>query len=150
MTVPGFAISTLDDGRTSWRAVASLADVLAGEVFAATQPAPTMADVAAALTADIQSWLDGTAAQNGYDSLASCISYKDSAIAQWAADATAALTWRDAVWQAAFAWQQSASANPPATFPTSAEVITGLPQAVDYGWVVHEPGAATALLVGSN
>lgn len=109
-----------------------------------------MADVAAALTADIQSWLDGTAAQNGYDSLASCISYKDSAIAQWAADATAALTWRDAVWQAAFAWQQSASANPPATFPTSAEVITGLPQAVDYGWVVHEPGAATALLVGSN
>ena len=145
-----YAITTTNTGRTSYRAIASEAELMGGETPSPQPPEPTMADVAAALTADIQSWLDGTAAENGYDSLASCISYKDSAIAQWAEDATAALIWRDAVWQAAFAWQQSASANPPATFPTSAEVITGLPQAVDYGWVVHEPGAATALLVGSN
>jgi hypothetical protein len=146
----GFAISTLDNGRASWRAVASEADLLAGEVYAHAPPAPTMADAAAALTVAVQYWLDATAGQNGYDSLASCISYKDSSIAQWAADAAAALSWRDAVWQAAFQWQQGAVANPPATFPTSTEVIASLPQAVDYGWVVHEPGAATALLVGSN
>jgi len=145
-----YAITTTNTGRTSYRAIASEAELMGGETPSPQPPEPTMADVAAALTADIQSWLDGTAAQNGYDSLASCISYKDSAIAQWAEDATAALIWRDAVWQAAFAWQQSASANPPATFPTSAEVIAGLPQAVNYGWVVHEPGAATALLVVSN
>jgi hypothetical protein len=145
-----YAITTTNAGLTSYRAIAFEAELLDGETISTKPPVPTMADIAATLTADIQSWLDGIAAQNGYDSLASCISYKDSAIAQWAADATAALTWRDAVWQAAFAWQQAAIANPPATFPTSAQVIAGLPQAVNYGWVVHEPGAATALLVGSN
>ncbi|TPG08329.1 hypothetical protein EAH88_11910 [Rhodanobacter glycinis] len=93
------------------------------------------------LIADVQAWLDATASQNGYNSLASCISYKDSAIAQWAADATAAIAWRDAVWQAAFQWQQAASANPPATFPTSAEVIAQLPQPEAFGWIVHQPGA---------
>lgn len=103
-------------------------------------PSPTMADAAAALTADVQAWLDATAGQNGYDSLASCISYKDSAITQWATDATAAIAWRDAVWLACFQWQQSAQANPPATFPTSAEVIAQLPQPEKFGWVVHAPG----------
>lgn len=104
-------------------------------------PAPTLADASAALTVDVQAWLDSTAGQNGYDSLASCISYKDSAVAQWATDATAAIAWRDAVWQAAFAWQQSASTNPPATFPTSADVIAQLPQPETFGWVAHQPGA---------
>jgi len=136
-----FAVSILPGGRTSFRAISDVADLLTGETLSLTQPAPTMADAAAALTADVQSWLDGTADQNGYDSIASCISYKDSAIAQWAADAAAALSWRDAVWQAAFQWQQAALANPPVTFPTSAEVIAGLPQAVAYGWVTHQPGA---------
>jgi hypothetical protein len=137
-----YAITTTNTGRTSYRAIASEAELMGGETPSPQPPEPTMADVAAALTADIQSWLDGTAAQNGYDSLTSCISYKDSAIAQWAADATAALTWRDAVWHAAFAWQQSASANPPATFPTSAEVIAQLPQPEVFGWVTHQPGGA--------
>ena len=104
-------------------------------------PAPTMADCAAALKTDVQAWLDSTAGQNGYDSLASCISYKDSAIVQWSADATAAIAWRDAVWQACFQWQQSAVSNPPATFPTSAEVIAQLPQPASYGLVSHQPGA---------
>jgi hypothetical protein len=100
-----------------------------------------MADAAAALTADVQAWLDATAQGNGYDSIASCVSYRDSAIAQWAADAAAAIVWRDAVWLACFQWQQSASTNPPATFPTSAEVIAQLPQPEAFGWVVHAPGA---------
>ena len=137
----GFAISTLSNGRTSWRAVASAADLLDGEVFAPQPPAPTMADIAAALTADIQAWLDVTAGQNGYDSLASCISYTGSTITQWQADAVAALAWRDAVWQACFLWQQSAIANLPATFPTSAEVIAQLPQPETFGWITHQPGA---------
>jgi hypothetical protein len=137
----GYAISTLTSGLTSWRAIASENDLLPGETFATEPPAPTMADAAAALTADVQAWLDATAQGNGYDSIASCVSYRDSAIAQWAADAVAAIAWRDAVWLAAFQWQQSASETPPAAIPTSAEVIAQLPQPDAHGWVVHAPGA---------
>lgn len=104
-------------------------------------PSLTFVQEVTALTADVQAWLDATAAQNGYDSLASCISYAGSAVAQWNADAAAAHAWRDAVWQACFQWQQSAVANPPATFPTSAEVIAQLPQPGTLGWIVHQPGA---------
>lgn len=104
-------------------------------------PESTLAEAAAALSADVQAWLDEIAETDGYDSLASCISYRDSAVAQWAADAAAAIAWRDAVWQAAFQWQQAALANPPTSFPTSAEVIAQLPQPEAYGWVVHSPGA---------
>jgi hypothetical protein len=146
----GYAICTLDDGRTSWRAVATDAGLLPGETFSAAPPPPTMADAAAALIVDVQAWLDSTSGQNGYDSIASCVSYKDSGVAKWVADATAAIAWRDAVWLAAFQWQQAASASPPATFPTSAEVIAQLPQPEAFGWVTHAPGAGAANLVGSN
>lgn len=137
-----YAILNSPNGCTSYRAIASEAYLLPGETFATEPPAPTMADAAAALTADVQAWLDATAGQNGYDSLAACISYRDSAVTQWAADATVAIAWRDAVWQACFQWQQSASTNPPATFPTSDEVIAQLPQPEAYGWVTHAPGSA--------
>jgi hypothetical protein len=138
----GFAISASISGQTSYRAVASSDDLLSGETFATEPPSPTMADAAAALTADVQAWLDTTAQSNGYDSIASCISYAGDAIAQWSADAEAAKAWRSAVWQACFQWQQNALANPPTTFPTSAEVIAQLPQPEAYGWVVHQPGAS--------
>jgi hypothetical protein len=137
----GYAVVALASGRTSYRAVLSEADLLPGEAFATDPPEPTMADAAAALAVDVQAWLDTAAQGNGYDSIASCVSYRGSAIAQWAADAVAAIAWRDAVWQACFQWKQSASDNPPTTFPTSAEVISQLPQPEAYGWVVHPAGA---------
>lgn len=139
----GYAVSWSASGRTSWRAVASEGDLLPGETFALSPPAPSLADIAAMLTAAVQSWLDATAAGNGYDSLASCISYRGSAIAQWSADADAAHAWRDAVWQACFEWQQSAATDPPATPPTVEQVIAQLPQPEAFGWVVHAPGEAT-------
>lgn len=138
----GYAITTYPNGTTGYRAVASEADVLAGETFATEPPAPTLADAAAALSAAVQTWLDTTARANGYDSIASCISYRGSSIAQWDADAIAALAWRDAVWLAAFQWQQAALDNPPASFPTAADVIATLPQPGAYGWVQHLPGEA--------
>jgi len=107
-------------------------------------PAPTLADAANALMGDVQRWLDGTAGQNGYNSLESCVSYINSAVPQYKADATAAIAWRDAVWTACFQWQQSASSNPPAMLPTSTEVIAELPQSVTFGWIVHAPGAPSA------
>lgn len=136
-----YAITTNANGTTGWRVIASSEDIVLGEVISDTQPSPTMADAAAAITTDVQAWLDATACQNGYDSLASCISYIGSSVAQWDADAVAAHAWRDAVWLACFQWQQSASDNPPTTFPTSAEVIAQLPQPETFGWVVHLPGA---------
>lgn len=139
----GYAIINRPNGKTSWRAIASEADLLTGEIFAIEPPVPTLADVSATLITDVQAWLDATAQANGYDSIASCISYKDSSVAQWNDDATAALAWRDAVWQACFQWQQDALANPPATFPNSAEVIAQLPQPAQFGWVVHPPGASS-------
>ncbi|MGN2244948.1 hypothetical protein ACFWZU_15745 [Frateuria sp. GZRR33] len=142
MSMYGYAVTFHADGTTGYRAIASEADLLPGETFAAEPPAPTLADVSAALTADVQAWLDATAQGNGYDSIASCISYRGSAVTQWNDDAVAALAWRDAVWQAAFQWQQDALANPPSTFPTSQEVIAQLPQPAQYGWVVHAPGSA--------
>lgn len=105
-------------------------------------PMPTMDEAAAALAGDVQVWLDTTAQGNGYDSLASCISYLNSSIAQYAADAAAALAWRDAVWPDCFQKQQDAIANPPSVIPTSAQVIATLPQPEAFGWVVHAPGGS--------
>lgn len=144
MAVNGYAVSVLPDGRTSYRAVVSESDLLLGETFASEPPEPTLADAAAAMTMDVQAWLDTNAQANGYDSLASCISYRGSSVAQWDRDAAVALAWRDAVWTAAFAWQQSAASAPPATFPTSGEVIAQLPQPGEFGWSIHAPGAPDA------
>ena len=138
----GYAITQYTDGTTGYRAIDSADALLPSETFATAPPPPTMQDAAAALTIDVQRWLDATAQGNGYDSIASCISYRGSSIAQWDTDATAALAWRDAVWQACFQWQQNAQANPPATFPTSQEVIAQLPQPEAFGWVLHPPGAS--------
>jgi hypothetical protein len=137
-----YAISKTPSGLTSFRAIADGEALADGETLSDVPPAPTMDDAAAALTADVQGWLDATAGQNGYDSLASCISYRGSAVAQWDADAKAGAAWRDAVWQACFQWQQNALANPPTIFPTSQEVIAQLPQPEQFGWVVHQPGAS--------
>ncbi|UGB47013.1 hypothetical protein LQ772_06895 [Frateuria edaphi] len=112
-----------------------------GRPVAIAPPAPTLADVAASLSVSVQTWLDGVAKANGYDSLASCISYRGSSVAQWDADAIAGMAWRDAVWQAAFQWQQDAQASPPTPLPTAADVIAGLPQPAAYGWTTHAPGA---------
>lgn len=136
-----YAISTNPGGTTSCRAIGSSDELMPGETLSDKQPEPSLADVAAALSADVQTWLDQTAQTNGYDSLASCISYRGSSVAQWDADAAHAMAWRDAVWQAAFAWQQSASTSPPSTMPTSAQVIAQLPQPEQFGWVNHAPGA---------
>lgn len=137
-----YAVTTYANGQTGFRAINSATELAPGETFAATLPSPTLADVAASLMPAVQAWLDQTAQANGYDSLASCISYLNSSIAQYADDAASALAWRDAVWPACFQWQQDALANPPASFPTSAEVIAQLPQPEVFGWLTHSPGAS--------
>lgn len=137
----GYAVTTYADGTTGFRTATATDELAPGEVYTETLPTPSLADIATALSAAVQAWLDETARDNGYDSLFSCISYLNSAISQYAADAARALAWRDAVWPACFQWLQGALANPPAVFPSAAEVIAQLPQPGAYGWVVHTPGA---------
>lgn len=51
----------------------------------------------------IQSHIDATAQQRSYDSGVTCSSYVGSANQAWAAEASAFVAWRDAVWSHAYA-----------------------------------------------
>ena len=103
-------------------------------------PGPTFAEIVQALMPGVQAWMDSVARANGYDSVISCASYANSGVEQWRNDAVAVIAWRDAVWQAAYAWQAGANGQLPATIPTVAEVIAQLPQPEAFNWVAHDPG----------
>jgi hypothetical protein len=53
-----YAVITLLDGRTSWRAVASSDDILPGETFATEPPTPTFAEVKLDLCAQVDASAD--------------------------------------------------------------------------------------------
>jgi len=106
-------------------------------------PAPTVQEIIARFMPQLQSWMDGTAQQNGYDSVVSCVSYKDSGVAQWAQDAAAMIAWRDAVWQWAYQQQPTLDAMTPEQIAglTQEYIISQAPEPNEFGWVVHAPGA---------
>jgi len=111
-----------------------------------TPPPPTVDQVIAQFMPQLQQWMDGTAQQNGYDGVVSCVSYKDSGVAQWAADAAAMIAWRDAVWQWAYQQQPTLDAMTPEQVAalTPEYIISQAPKAADFDWVVHAPGAPAA------
>jgi hypothetical protein len=88
-----------------------------GEPFGVTQ---------ARLTATIQAHIDATARQRNYDSALSCVSYLNSTIPTFAAEAAAMLTWRDQCWVTAVQvlGEIMAEIRP---IPTEAEAIALLP-----------------------
>lgn len=137
-----YALIAYANGETGFRAINDASELVAGETLSLTMPAPTLADQAAQLSAAVEAWLDAIARANGYTSLERCISFLNSSVAQWAADAAAALAWRDAVWVACFAQQQAALAAPSASAPSVAALIASLPQPEQFGWVTHAPGEA--------
>lgn len=139
-----YAVTTLPDGRVSWREIASSGEAQDGEEVLEEAPQLSIAEYTEDLTAAIQQWLDQRAQGNGYDSIATCVSYKDSTVSQWSQDAAAAIAWRDAVWQAAFAYQVSHAENPPDPLPTAAEIIGQMPQPESYGWTEHTPGQSVS------
>ena len=65
-------------------------------------PEPTLQETQDAISARIQNTIDTLAKSWGYDNIVSAISYLSSSNKQYAADATALNTWRDAVWTWAF------------------------------------------------
>lgn len=145
----GYAVTQLDDGRTSWRAIASIDGVGPGEVYADAPPDASVADYAGNVVIAVQAWLDSEAARNGYDSIASCVSYADSTVTRYREDAIAAIAWRDAVWSACYAMNAEQASNPPDPLPSSAQIIAQLPQPESFGWVVHAHGK-TSLTVAQG
>jgi hypothetical protein len=103
-------------------------------------PAPTFEDYVARFTPGLQQWMEGVARSNAYDSVLSCVSYKDSGVAQFAGDAAAMIAWRDALWQWASQWQAGFNGQLPDPIPTLEEIIALAPQPAAFGWVVHPQG----------
>lgn len=82
---------------------------------------PTWEELQAAAAQVVHAYLNSTAKAKGYDSALSAVSYETSGNAQWAAEAVAFKTWRDAVWVQVFAYT-------PETAPATAEaLIAALP-----------------------
>lgn len=72
------------------------------EIAALPQPEPeSPASIRARMGAAIQRHLDAEARARGYDSALSCVSYLDSTVVTFAAEARAMRDWRDTVWQIA-------------------------------------------------
>jgi len=69
-----------------------------GPIAPYAPPVFTKEQIVAILSSAIQSALDAGSQVWGYDSLASAISYLNSTIAQYTADAKALIAWRDTVW----------------------------------------------------
>jgi len=109
-------------------------------------PPPTVTDIIGRFMPQLQAWMDGTAQQNGYDDVVSCVSYKDSGVAQWAQDAAAMISWRDAVWQWAYQQQSTLDAMTPGQIAslTPDYIISQAPKPDAFGWTVHAPGAPSA------
>ena len=70
-----------------------------GQIVIADIPPPSPEQVLDHYRAAIQAHIDSTAQSRGYDSGTSCASYAASTVTGWAAEASAFIVWRDAVWQ---------------------------------------------------
>jgi hypothetical protein len=88
------------------------------------KPPPTLADYQAAVDAHVEQ----TARSRDYASAVSCASYVYSTVPAWAAEATAFVAWRDAVWGAAYAQLAAVQSGAPA--PTVTALVAGLPAMV--------------------
>lgn len=87
-----------------------------------SEPMPTAAD----LTAAINEHVEAQARSMDYNSAAALAGYATSTIPAWAAQATAFIAWRDAVWLTAYELlEQHTQAG---TVPTEAEVLEALPE----------------------
>lgn len=98
---------------------------------------PTAAQIAAQqatqLTAQCESAtqasLDSLARAWGYDSIVSAASYANSTVAQYKAEATALIVWRDATWQAAEGLQANIASGKTQAPATAAAFVALMPAA---------------------
>lgn len=140
---PEMVIDTTDGacvpvGAGNYRAQAYADWLAAGNSPLPVDP-PTVNQIVQRFLPQLQSWLDGIAQQNGYDSALSCISYVGSSVSQWDTDARAMLAYRDALW--VWAYQQQIALNAMTETQleglTAESIIAQAPKAEDHGWIVH-------------
>ena len=121
----GFAISTLADGRASWRAIATEADLVPGEMFATEPPEPTMAEVKLTLCAQIDAAADTAYIAIGGPSPGRLAEYKQAkadADAFKAAAYTGPVPDTIACWAEAKAWTAEQACDDILTTATSWEM----------------------------
>ena len=106
VTIPPDSVSLLDsyyvellNGMSSGKKLTADSN---GNPILQDPPEPTLQETQDAISARIQNTIDTLAKSWGYDNIVSAISYLSSSNKQYAADATALNTWRDAVWTWAF------------------------------------------------
>lgn len=87
---------------------------------------PTQDEILIKLTVDVQSHLDKTAQQRGYDGILSLCSYAASTNTTFADEGRAGVAWRDGVWVKCSQIKADVLAGKRAT-PTEAELIAELP-----------------------
>lgn len=117
--IDGVTLNVPDDMANRDRQIIAASGV---EIEDYVPPAPTQADYVAAITAHIEA----TARSRHYDSAVSMATYVTSANAAWAAEASAFVAWRDAVW--VFVYTQLAAVQAgQRTQPTVAGFVGELP-----------------------
>ncbi|HEX7687337.1 MAG TPA: hypothetical protein VF453_06510 [Burkholderiaceae bacterium] len=94
-----------------------------GKPVATDPPAPTIDQQRATLSRAVQAHLDAVAKSNGYDSMATAVTYADEpAVPTYQADGKALRAWRSEVWSAALAL-----INAQGALPTAAAILAALP-----------------------
>lgn len=98
-----------------------------GEPVLQDRPAPTQAQVVAALTAAVQAHMDAAARQAGYDDIKSAVTYADEpAVPKFQAEGQAFRVWRSMVWARCYdLWDEVQAGNREPL--TAAEVLAELP-----------------------
>jgi hypothetical protein len=100
-------------------------------------PPPTYDELVSVFLGMFSTWVEQVAQSNDYDTSLSCISYANSGVKQFKADAQALIKWRDGLWSWANDWQNGFNGAIPDVIPTWDEVKAMAPQPEAYGWVVR-------------
>jgi len=88
-----------------------------------------LASTKSRLTSAIQSMLDETARERGYDSILSLCTYATSTAAKFAAEGQAGVSWRDEAWTMGYSILADVESGARA-IPTEAELLSELPNFV--------------------
>jgi hypothetical protein len=106
--------------------------MLASELAADVTPDPYIPPQAtqATLSAAVQAHLDATARARSYDSALSCVSYINSTVTTYQAEAAAMRDWRDAVWLRCYELLAEVQAGT-RPIPTEQQLLALLP-AIDW------------------
>ena len=96
------------------------------EVAEVSSPRLTVAEQISALGFAVSAHVETVARARQYDSAAACVSYTESMVVPWRADANAMVAWRDAVWIQVISMQSAVLAGT-IQVPTADALIASLP-----------------------